>query len=114
MDSARPRRPPLRVAHGDAVSSRYDLMRHALGVQEYGDGRWSKPYRNHYVAGGASVATWRGLVAEGLATVGASRGALTDECPVFYVTDAGRKAALDGLTFKRKWGYGTPAQGYTR
>lgn len=40
------------------VSTPNDLMRHALGVQEQGDGRWSKPYRNHFVAGGR----WRCLV----------------------------------------------------
>ena len=38
-----------------------DLMRHALGVQDYGD-RWIKPYRNHFVAGGDHVAGyWRDL-----------------------------------------------------
>ena len=37
------------------MSTPSEMMRHALGVQDYGD-RWSKPYRNHFVAGGDHVA----------------------------------------------------------
>ena len=92
------------------MSDRYAMMRHALGVHRYG-ARWSKPYRNHYAAGGDSVAVWRELVAEGLAGAFAHQDDVTDEDPVFYVTDAGRAAALAGLTFERKYGYGTPTNG---
>lgn len=82
--------------------SKYELLRHALGVQRYNGGRRSKPYRNHFCAGGRDVATWETLVVEGYAT---RSGGLLD---TFYVTDAGRAAALAGLTFKRRWGYGRP------
>jgi hypothetical protein len=85
-----------------------ELMRHALGVQSYGAGRrWSKPYRNHFVAAGDNVAVWDGLVAKGFATKRAGN-AITGGDPVYYVTDAGREHALAGLTFKRRWGYATP------
>lgn len=86
--------------------SGYELMRHALGVQQYGV-RFKKPYRNHFVAGGDHVAIWDGLVAQGFATK-REGNQITGGCPVFYVTDAGRAAALAGITFKRLWGYGTP------
>lgn len=89
------------------MSSKHELMRHALGVQDYG-ARWSKPYRNHFVAGGDAVAAWEELTAAGLATRVREGSDLTGGCPVYVVTDAGREAALAGLTFKRRWGYGRP------
>ena len=90
------------------MTSKHELMRHALGVQERWDGRWSKPYRNHFVAGLKDAQAWRELVTEGLASGGHSRGELSDGDPVFYVTDYGQEVALAGITFKRKWGYGKP------
>lgn len=94
------------------TESKYALMRHALGVHEYtyarGKQRFKKPYRNHFVAGGDHVAVWDQLVAEGLATK-REGNQITGGCPVYYVTDAGREAALAGLVFKRQWGYGIPA-----
>lgn len=88
-------------------TSKYELMRHALGVTEQWDGRWNKPYRNHFCAGGDHIEIWDGLVSDGLATR-REGSAITGGDPVFYVTDAGREAALAGITFKRTWGYGTP------
>jgi hypothetical protein len=90
-----------------------ELMRHALGVQAYvtiaskGGIRRKKPYRNHFCASGDDVPTWDALVAEGFATKRAGN-AITGGDPVYYVTDAGREHALAGLTFKRRWGYGSP------
>ena len=92
---------------------RAEKMRHALGVHPYlghaskGGRRWSKPYRNHFCAGGADVAVWDGLVVEGLATKYPGSD-LFGGSPVYCVTDAGREHALAGLTFKRRWGYGRP------
>jgi hypothetical protein len=92
------------------MTTKYDLMRHALGVQEYGAGQWSKPYRNRFVASDDDAMVWHGLVGEGLAvcTHKGGNSPLTDGMPSFIVTDAGRIAALDGIVFKRKWGRGTP------
>lgn len=90
--------------------SGYELMRHALGVHRYdcrGVKRFKKSYRNYFVAGGDHVVIWDGLVAQGFATK-REGNQITGGCPVFYVTDAGRAAALAGITFKRLWGYGTP------
>jgi len=89
------------------VSTPNDLMRHALGVQDYGD-RWSKPYRNHFVAGDRDADAWCALAAAGMAKLVRNGSDLTDGCPTFVVTDAGRAHALAGLTFKRRWGYGKP------
>ncbi len=87
-------------------SSPADLMRHALGVQYYpAVRRWSKPRRNYFVAGEADEAAWRSLVEQGMARCIAEGNELTDGCPVFVVTDVGRANALDGITFKRRWGY---------
>jgi hypothetical protein len=91
-------------------ASKHELMRHALGVRPYswvGGLRWSKPYRNHFVAGDDHVATWRALVGAGLAKEYRA-GDLTGGMPAFLVTDSGRAEALAGLTFKRRWGYGMP------
>jgi hypothetical protein len=99
------------------VTDRYDLMRHALGVRAYvtvkskGGRRWKKPYRNHFCAGGDDVAAWESLVVDGLAQRMRVAAVLTDGHPAYSVTDAGRTAALDGLTFKRRWGYGVPTNG---
>lgn len=93
--------------------SRFELMRHALGVQRHlyhpskGGVRYSKPYRNHFVAGLDHEIVWDGLVAEGFATR-REGGVLSNHAPTFFVTDAGREAALAGIRFKRRWGYGSP------
>lgn len=95
------------------VASRFEMMRHALGVHAYsfhkskGGTRYKKPYRNHFVAGGDDQAKWDQLVAEGFATKRVGNE-LTGGDPVYYVTDAGREVALAGIVFKRQWGYGTP------
>ena len=70
--------------------------------------RWSLPYRNHFVAGEDDAAVWQDLAAAGLAVLIRKGSDLTDGCPVYAVTEAGRAAALAGLTFKRRWGYGRP------
>lgn len=102
--------------------SGYELMRHALGVQRYaatkseggtpspwgrGFVRFKKPYRNHFCAGIDHEVIWDDLVAKGFATK-RKGNEITGGDPVFYVTDAGREAALAGITFKRRWGYGVP------
>lgn len=89
-------------------TSGHELMRHALGVQFFSSDRWSKPYRNYFVAGGSDEAVWRDLVTKGLAVLLREGSERTGGCPVYVVTDAGREAALAGLTFKRRWGYGRP------
>lgn len=99
------------------MDSPFELMRHALGVREtlrsrngYLDllvPRWTKSYRNHFCAGEDHVEIWDGLVAKGFATR-REGNEITGHAPVFYVTDLGREAALAGIVFKRRWGYGTP------
>lgn len=92
------------------MSTPNDLMRHALGVHDYGD-RWSKPYRNRFVAGARDAVAWRALVADGKAAVireADDTSGISGGFPVFMVTDEGQKHALDGITFKRRWGYGRP------
>lgn len=91
-------------------SSGFEKMRHALGVHGYthtGGTRWKKPYRNHFVAGGEDIAVWDDLVTKGFA-VGRPGNEITGGGPVYFVTEAGRAAALDGISFKKTWGYGTP------
>lgn len=73
-----------------------DLMRHALGVQKRG-GKWTAPYRNHFVAGGKDLETWEGLVASGHAARMRIAAELTGGDPAFFVTDHGKSAALAGL-----------------
>lgn len=88
-------------------SSPADLMRHALGVLHYpAVGRWRKPYRNYFFAGATDEPAWGSLVEQGMARCVAEGNERTCGCPVFDVTDAGRAFALDGITFKRRWGYG--------
>ena len=90
------------------MSTPNELMRHALGVQEQGYGRrWSKPYRNHFVACEMYADAWRELERAGLAKCTRNGSDMTGGFPVFVVTEAGRAVALAGLTFKRVWGYGT-------
>lgn len=88
--------------------SKYELMRHALGVQPYSGGRWSKPYRNHFVAGGDNRAVWDGLVTDGFARKSSDGSELTGGHPCYVVTEIGREKALAGLSFKQRWGRGTP------
>jgi hypothetical protein len=87
-------------------------MRHALGVQSYDGKRWKKPYRNHFVAGLDDAVVWDELVTKGFA-VKNEGGILTGGDPVYYVTDLGKEAALAGIIYKKKWGYGTPTNGGT-
>lgn len=103
-----------RVAQKAATGpSGYELMRHALGAHEHclhpskGGIVFKKPYRNHFVAGMEHEGIWDDLVAKGFATK-RKGNQVTGGDPVFYVTDAGREAALAGITFKRRWGYGKP------
>lgn len=92
--------------------SKYELMRHALGVQSYhwskGGDRWKKPYRNHFVAGGDDAPVWYALVEEGFAKLTSKGNPITGGDPSFCVTEAGAKAALAGIVFKKIWGYGLP------
>jgi hypothetical protein len=83
------------------------LMRHALGVRRV-NGRWTKPYRNRFAASGDNVAAW-----EELARAGFASEHLDALSPfrLFHVTDRGREVALDGIGFKRRWGYGRPLHG---
>lgn len=89
------------------MSTPDEMMRHALGVQSYGD-RWSKPYRNHYCAGDDDVPAWEELVTRGFARKVREASDLTGGCPTYAVTDEGKRRALDGLAFKVRYGYGTP------
>lgn len=95
-------------------ASKYELMRHALGVQSYryhrskGGERWTKPYRNRFVAGEYDALVWHALVEEGFAKLTSNGNPITGGMPAFCVTDAGTEAALAGITFKKTWGYGTP------
>lgn len=88
--------------------SKFEQMRHALGVQQLNGPKWKKPFRNHYVAGSADQPIWEALVTEGFAKKTTSGSPLTGGDPCYTVTPAGQTAALAGLTFKRNWGYGTP------
>jgi hypothetical protein len=83
------------------------MMRHALGVQDLG-GRWSKPYRNHYVAGDDDVLAWEELVARGHARKTREASDLTGGFPTYAVTDEGKRHALEGITVKTRYGYGEP------
>lgn len=86
--------------------SKYELMRHALGVREH-DGRYTKPYRNHFVAGDDDRPVWDELVVEGLAVRRAALGSvLFGDSPCYHVTPEGRDVALAGIKYKRVWGYG--------
>lgn len=89
------------------MSSPNEMMRHALGVQKRGE-RWTKPYRNRYVAGGDSVPAWEELVTRGFARKAREGSDLTGGDPLYVVTDEGRRHALDGIVFKRVYGYGEP------
>lgn len=89
------------------MTSEFELMRHALGVHKYG-ARWKKPYRNYFCAGGDDRETWDRLVERGLAIRSTRFPELSGGDPVYYVTDAGREAALSGIRFARRWGYGQP------
>jgi hypothetical protein len=90
------------------MSTPNELMRHALGVQEDGLGRWKKPWRNYFVAGESDADAWCSLAAQGMATLTSNGNELTDNCPVFTVTNKGREHALAGIIFQRKYGYGRP------
>ena len=70
-----------------------DLLRHALGVQKRGK-KWSKPYRNHFVAAGENVAAWERMVELGFAEQRHAAAELTGGDPLFIVTELGRSAAL--------------------
>lgn len=89
-----------------------EKMRHALGVHQYvcrSGHRYKKPYRNYFVAGGSDVAIWNQLVELGHAKLVRTGSDLTGGDPVYSVTEAGKKVALEGIEFKTRWGYGTPS-----
>lgn len=89
---------------------KYEMMRHALGIQEDGGKRrrWTKPFRNHYVAGASDVEIWDALVEEGLAKRTSLGNAITGGMPLYVVTDLGRERAIAGIKFARRWGTGEP------
>jgi len=90
---------------------RYDLMRHALGVHEYTYARgrrWSAPFRNHFVAGDCDRPSFDELVDAGYAERVSLPTELSGGMPTYRITEAGRFAALAGIEFKRRWGYGSP------
>lgn len=92
------------------TDSGFELMRHALGVEEHRFGhsiRYTKSWRNHFVAAGDHVAIWDDLVAKGFA-MRRNGSALSGGDPIYFVTDSGREAALDGIVYKTRWGYGKP------
>ena len=89
------------------MSTANEMMRHALGVQSLGD-RWPKPYRNHFVAGDDDAPAWEELVARGFARKVREASDFTGGCPMYVVTDEGKRHALDGIVFKRLYGYGEP------
>ena len=73
-----------------------EQMRHALGVQLKA-GKWTAPYRNHFVAGEADEPRWRALEQAGLARQCAIAVELSGGAPCFAVTERGRDVALTGL-----------------
>lgn len=78
------------------------LMQHAIGLQRRGK-KWSKPYRNHFVASldSPDYERWQLLTAAGYA-VNVGRGnEISGGMPVFAVTDAGRELAIAATKGKR-------------
>jgi len=69
------------------------LLLHALGLGEYKH----TPYRNHFVAGPGhlDIPELDSLVKRGLMVVGRRPGMLPDDSIVYYVTDEGRRVALE-------------------
>jgi len=90
------------------VTTPNELMRYALGVQEDYKKRWSKPYRNYFVAGGSDADTWYSLATQGLAKLLRNGSEISGGDPIFAVTDEGKKYALAGITYKCHYGYGSP------
>lgn len=64
-----------------------EILEHALGF-----GREKFEYRNYFVAGGDDERVCRELVTLGYMREGRKMGELTDNAPLFHVTDAGRVA----------------------
>jgi hypothetical protein len=94
------------------MADMYDKMRHALGVAKYigpNGPRWSKPYRNHFCAAGDDIEIWEKLAERGYAT--RTHTEVPTGGPLYAVLPAGQRAALTGIVFKRRWGYGEPANG---
>ena len=73
-----------------------EQMRHALGVQKRGNA-WTKPFRNHFVAGEADQPLWESLVGRGLAVRSRRPSELTGGAPCYSVTNRGREIALAGV-----------------
>jgi hypothetical protein len=91
------------------ISSRavIDMLRHAIGVQQYGRRRWTLPKgRNSYFADGPDVVEWDALCAAGLARRVREPSDLTGGAVVFVVTDEGKSIAMEGLIPRRYWAYG--------
>jgi len=72
-----------------------DLLRHALGVQLKA-GKWTRPYRNHFVAAEDDQPAWDAIVALGYAKRW-ENNELWGACPVYRVTPAGELIALAGI-----------------
>lgn len=82
------------------TSSQLDILHHTLGV----DVHRRKPFRNHYVAGAGHYAQQdiETLVAAGMMAEGRRPAFLDPADQVYFVTDAGREAALDLLPLPPK------------
>jgi len=102
VDATHNKKKSLKVSN-EAIA----LMQHALGVQPYPGGRWSKPYRNHFCAGASHAVIWDELVEQGLALKMSDGNLLTGGNSTYRVSDAGREVALAGFVFKKRWGYRT-------
>jgi hypothetical protein len=73
-----------------------EILQHALGVDQYGQGEM---YRNHFCAGGDDEATCRELVALGFMRLWSNADPNTGETPGFpyyncSVTESGKAAML--------------------
>lgn len=67
------------------------LARHALGLPN----KAKKSYRNHFVCA-ESDPHWSDLVANGMATMRPAASVPFGGSAIFYLTEAGAKAALEG------------------
>lgn len=81
------------------MSSKIELMQHALGISEHN----REPYRNYFLAGEGHTdnPTWQKLVEEGLAKAGpAPKWSCGDT--VYEVTDEGKALAIAALPAAKK------------
>lgn len=82
------------------TSSQLDILHHTLGVNP----QRREPWRNHYVAGTGHYAQHdiAALVAAGMMAEGRRPAFLDPADQVYFVTDAGREAALERLPLPPK------------